>query len=426
MKTYKKILKKIAHFQVKHPFIVLFMVLAITLFLYGGVHKVKTVASLELMMPKEVSEVKAFNELRDNNMGQDMIAIVLELERDSSDPKGIKDIRDPRVIKYIQSIKNLIASNPDIGRVYAVSDFLPYNFSNLNNQAYLNLFQNPLIENYINKDYTKTMIISTTDVSANDPRMKLLSRKIKKDVESIGRPSNIKIKYTGTPIIQQKLGILISRDRTVTQWISTLLVFIITMILFGTFTSALVPIIIVTISVTWLYGLMGYFKLPISTLAGGVAAMVIGIGIDYAIHLMNKFKNERQKGLSIKESAEAAVLETGTALTGASIATILAFLAFLLGSMPEMKKFGILMAIGVGASFILSIGTLPALLILEEKLIHLIRKRIHFGVEGEFSLYDLNEVHPDDYEIVTPNIDELKDLAKKYKICKPKSHRRKR
>ena len=420
MGVYYKLLKKIAHFQVKHPFLVLFLVLALTLILYGGVSQVRTVASLEQMMPKGVSEVKAFNELRDNGMGQDMIAIVIEIDRESSKPDGINDIRDKNIVNYIRSVKKLISKNLDVGDVYAISDYIPENLESLDSKTYFNLFKSSPASNYINEDYTKTMIISTTDVSANDPRMKLLSRKIKKDVESIGKPENVIIKYTGTPVIQQKLGILIAKDRVVTQRISTLFVFLITMLLFGTLTSAIVPIIIVTISVTWLYGIMGYFSLPISTLAGGVAAMVIGIGIDYAIHMMNKFKNERKKGMSIKRSVESAVFETGIALTGASIATILAFSAFLLGNMPEMRKFGILMSIGVGASFILSICTLPALLIIEEKIIHKIRKRIHFGVEGEYSLFEKDEIHPEHFEEVNINVNELKHLTKKYKICKPK------
>ncbi|MDH3353181.1 MAG: MMPL family transporter, partial [Nanoarchaeota archaeon] len=185
---------------------------------------------------------------------------------------------------------------------------------------------------------------------------------------------------------QQKLGELISNDRSSTQWISTFLVFVITMFIFGTFSSALVPIIVVTISVNWLYGTMGYVGLPISTLAGGVAAMVIGIGIDFAIHIMNKFRYERKKGFSMEKSIELAVVETGTALTATSLTTIAAFLAFLVGAMPEMGRFGILMAIGITYSLIFSLVGLPALLVLEERFIYLMKKKAKFGVEGELHL----------------------------------------
>jgi len=250
------------------------------------------------------------------------------------------------------------------------------------------------LSNFVNQDFTNTIMIATTDVSADDSRMNLLTKKILKDIDSAGKPAGVKISLTGTPLIQQKLGEMIAKDRKSTQWISTLFVFIITMLVFRSVTSAIVPLTVVTISVNWLYGTMGYVNLPISTLAGGVAAMVIGIGIDYAIHLMNKFKYERKKhkDVTIKEAIELAVVDTGTALTATALTTISAFLAFLIGKMPEMGRFGILMVIGVSYSLFFTVFGLPALLVIEEKIIYYIKQKMRFGIEEEFKLVTEKEV----------------------------------
>lgn len=389
---YHYILKKLAHYQTTHPYWVLLLILMLTVAIYGGVSKVRTVASLEQMMPKDIEEIKAFNQLRDNHLGQDMIAVIIEVDSDSTDPNGVIDVRDRRVFDYIEYAKQLLYSEPDVLEVYAYSDIVDSQGlgDGLSDSDYDLAINNPAISsqlrNYVNSDSTITIMILTTDVSADDPRMNLLSDNIKSHFETLGHPSGVKIELTGTPIIQQRLGELLAKDRKDTQWISTLLVFLITMITFGTFTSALVPIIVVTLSVNWLYGTMGYNNLPISTLAGGVAAMVIGIGIDFAIHIMNKFKFERKNGLSIKDAIEQAVVDTGTALTATSLTTIVAFLAYLSGAMPEMGRFGILMAIGIVYSLLFSLVGLPALLVIEERLIYRYGKKAHFGIEGEFSL----------------------------------------
>jgi len=390
MEIYHAFLRKLAHFQVEHPYLTILLIAALTSAIYGGVSSVMTVASLEQMMPKDIEEIKAFHTLRDNHLGQDMIAVVLEVDRDSTDPNGVSDVRDERVYEYLMHVQKLIDSNPDILTSYSYADLVPQNMPY--DEAMKDPAVAPYLDQYVNFDASTTIIIATTDVSADDPRMNQLSEKIKQDIQSAGRPAGIAISFTGTPIIQQRLGELIAHDRASTRWISTLMVFLITMIIFGTFTSALVPIAVVTISVTWLYGTMGYSGLPISTLAGGVAAMVIGIGIDFAIHIMNKFKYERRKGQTIKEAVENAVVETGTALTATSMTTIAAFLAFLVGAMPEMGRFGILMAIGITYSLVFSLFGLPALLIIEEKLISLVRSRLKFGVEGELKLRTQEEV----------------------------------
>jgi len=384
MNLYHAFLKKLAHFQVEHPYMSVLLILSLTVAIYGGISSVRTVASLEQMMPRDVEEIKAFNTLRDNNMGQDIIAIVLEIDRDSTGENGVVDVRDRMVYDYITHLQESVRSNPDVLRTYSYADLIsdPAEYETLIRDPSVK----PYLSNYINSDSSITIIMATTDVSADDPRMAMLSQKIMDDVSSAGRPAGITIKYTGTPIIQQRLGELIAKDRANTRWISTFLVFLITMIIFGTFTSALVPIAVVTISVTWLYGTMGYTNLPISTLAGGVAAMVIGIGIDFAIHIMNKFKYERRAGASIKHAVENAVVHTGSALTATSMTTIVAFLAFLVGAMPEMGRFGMLMAIGIAYSLLFSLFGLPALLIIEEKCVAYVRRRIRFGVEGELKL----------------------------------------
>lgn len=401
MGWYSKLLKKVAHFQVEHPILALLLILSLTLAVYGGVSQVRTVASMEQMMPPTIGEIKATNDLRDAYLGQDMIAIVLTLDKSSTDPNSVMDIRDYRVYDYIRNVELALDQELDVRDTYSLRTIL----GDLNEEEYQEAIRNPelkdYLQNYLNSDFSTTLIIATTDVAADDPRMNLLADRITETIHSIGRPQGVALELTGTPVIQQTLGRLIAKDRTSTQWISTLLVLLITMLIFRSFTSAIVPIIVVTISVNWLYGTMGYTNLPISTLAGGVAAMVIGIGIDYAIHLMNKFKYERKKGMSIKESVEAAVVDTGTALTATSVTTMAAFLAFLVGAMPEMGRFGKLMAIGVAYSLMFTILTLPSLLIIEERILYWIKKKVHFGLEEEFKL-----------------VKETKSISKKRKVKK--------
>ncbi len=397
---FHKTLKKAAHFQLKHPYLVTLLIAMATIAMLGGATKLKTVASLEQMMPESIEEIRAFHTLRDSYLGQDIIAIVLSLDRNSTDKNGINDITSPEVLGYISHLESELKSEPDVIETYSLYSYLVlrygkaafYEDGRIDKSKLKGLLKKTDISSYADKEKTTTIVLATTDVSADDHRMGLLSTKIKSIISSAGHPPGISIRLTGTPLIQQKLGKLIEKDRTETKDISSSFVFIITMLIFGTLTSAVVPITIVTISVNWLYGTMGYSGLPISTLAGGVAAMVIGIGIDFAIHIINKFKYERKRGLSLEQAIETAVVETGTALTASSVTTITAFLAFLVGTMPEMGRFGILMAIGIGYSLLFSLFGLPSLLIIEEQLIAFLRRHLKFGVEGELMLRKKDEV----------------------------------
>jgi predicted RND superfamily exporter protein len=219
-------------------------------------------------------------------------------------------------------------------------------------------------------------------------------------------------------IIIITLAKLIERDQKVTQLVSTVLVFLATVITFRSLLAAIIPILIVTVANIWLQGWMGYFDIPLSTLAAGVAALVIGIGIDYSIHFMSRFKYERRKLKSIKKAVEEATKNTGVSLTITALATIGAFLAFNIGKMPEMGKFGNLMALGIFFSLILTLSLLPILLIWEERLIYWLLSRIRIGIEHEFRFALVKEAIDIEEKLPICSIEEKEKLEKRLKEIK--------
>jgi uncharacterized protein len=337
---------------------------------------VRTVASLEKMMPTDIDEIKAFNDLRDQGLGQDMLGIVLEEDLDSTIAPHGDIITYPNYI-YVRELKAALSGEDNVLAVYAFSDAVSQFGNPANEQEYQKIVENQdfqqMLSRFVNQEHTSTVVMISTDVSADDTRMRLLAEKLLQDIESAGKPKGTVIHVTGTPVIQQRLGEVIEHDRKTTERISALFVFIAVGIVFGSIVAAFVPMASIVLSIIWLYGAMGYFDLPISTLAGGVAAMVIGIGVDYSIHLRNKYEYERKKGESVKFAVEDTMANTGYVLTHVTIVTGLAFLAFMLGDMPEMGRFGLLMALGVTLAFILSVVGLPALFIVEEKILSWLR-----------------------------------------------------
>jgi len=389
MGLYKKTLRRIAHFQTHNPFAVILVILALTIFIIGGIPYVKTVASLEKMMPEDMEEIKYFNVLRDNFLGKDMIGIVIDVDMESQNERGIFSVKDKRVLEYIENLKEQISEEDDVIETFAVTDILKKINNNKlpDEQEFDSLLKNKetanLIRNYINDDFSTTYIIVNTDIGRDDRRLSSLAEAIKKDIEDAGSPPGISIRLAGVPLIQQELSKMIKSSMLNSLWSSILLVFLITFLLYRSLVSSLLPLIVVFVSVAWLYGTMGYFNLGISTLAGGVAAIVIGVGIDYAIHLMNRYKYERKHGKKIEEAVEEAVVSTGTALFATAATTLAAFFAFLFGTMPEMGRFGTLMMIGISYSLFFTIIGLPAMLVAEEKLVAFYKNKKHyFGVKN--------------------------------------------
>jgi uncharacterized protein len=103
-------------------------------------------------------------------------------------------------------------------------------------------------------------------------------------------------------------------------------------------------------------GLVGAFN-EISQI---VPVLLIGLGVDYAIHLISRYREEVGEGSNVDGGVRSAIGTVGVALALATVTTMIGFLTNVFNPLPALKDFGILAAVGIGASFILMLTFVPA------------------------------------------------------------------
>jgi len=110
-------------------------------------------------------------------------------------------------------------------------------------------------------------------------------------------------------------------------------------------------------------GLFAAFHPTLNALTLGCIASLVGFGMDYSLHVLQRAFNEQERGFSRLESLRIAVGQTGGALLLAALTTMVSFLAFRAASQPFLHDMGMLAAVSMGLSCLLSATFLPALLI---------------------------------------------------------------
>ena len=95
-----------------------------------------------------------------------------------------------------------------------------------------------------------------------------------------------------------------------------------------------------------------------------VPILLIGLGVDYAIHLTGRYREELSQGKSVASATTRAIGTVGVALILATITTAVGFLTNLISPLPGLKDFGILTAVGIGAAFVLMLTLLPSVRLL--------------------------------------------------------------
>ena len=175
-----------------------------------------------------------------------------------------------------------------------------------------------------------------------------------------------KVHVTGDLVALQNVLDGLNSSQLSSTAISFIVSFLVLLVLTRRPVPALVVLTPVVLATIWVVGSMVVLSLKWNVLTVMVTALSLGIGIDYVIHMWRRFEAEREKTDDIWSALEETISTTGVALILSAGTTALGFLVLLLSPMPVVQQFGLVTALTVTFSLMLSIIVLPVLLLLSE------------------------------------------------------------
>ncbi len=117
----------------------------------------------------------------------------------------------------------------------------------------------------------------------------------------------------------------------------------------------------------WTAGLMGWLEIPFSALNMTIVPLILGVGIDYGIHMVSEFLEHKSDGASNEAAFEAAGSRAGIAMMIATITTALGLLLMWFSPSILMAQLGIVSALALVVTFMFTMTLIPALLTLTGK-----------------------------------------------------------
>jgi len=106
---------------------------------------------------------------------------------------------------------------------------------------------------------------------------------------------------------------------------------------------------------------MYVFDIPLTFLTALLVSLVIGIGVDYDIHVSDRFAQELERGRPPLDALQIAVTETGGTLLGSMLTSVAAFVGMLIHPTPSFRNFASLVVLAVVGAFLTSLLVLPSL-----------------------------------------------------------------
>ncbi|OGG99183.1 MAG: hypothetical protein A2600_05250 [Candidatus Lambdaproteobacteria bacterium RIFOXYD1_FULL_56_27] len=117
-------------------------------------------------------------------------------------------------------------------------------------------------------------------------------------------------------------------------------------------------------------GLMGALGIHLNMAAMIIAAVTFGIAVDNTIHIMSRYIHVRKGGGTRKESIDAAVTETGKALTFTTMILFFGFSILMLSTFVPNIHLGLFGALILAVALLSSLTLLPAMIFLQKHKIH--------------------------------------------------------
>lgn len=188
--------------------------------------------------------------------------------------------------------------------------------------------------------------------------------KMLKDVEEYAKnnlPEGYYMEATGQGEMEYVMTNLVVSSQLSSLLLSLALVIVIIAISFRSLLAGFIGAIPLAFTIILNYMVMGIFGIKLDLITSIIASVAIGVGIDYTIHFMTEFRALRQESNDLKEVTKGTFKSSGMGIITNALAVGLGFLVLCLSRFVVLRYIGILVAIVMFTSSVLSMTIIPGI-----------------------------------------------------------------
>jgi predicted RND superfamily exporter protein len=307
--------------------------------------------------------------------GEDGNVMVIGFQKENLFDKGLfndwsalnKQVKGINGIKDVLSISNLynIYRNDSANKF----DFKPISPATSYTQTELDsikkiIYSLPFYEGLV---YNKESNATVMAITFNSKVLNSVDRiQIVKDIlaitEQFASKHAVKLHYSGMPYIRSYVMKRVSGEMTLFMALAVLVTAIILWLFFKSLSSVLFSLLISAVGVVWTLGIMQLFGYKITILSGLIPPLIIVIGIPNCVFFINKYHSEYIIHQNKIKALTRMIITMGPTLFLANVTTAIGFGVLYYTNSPMLVEFGVVAAIGVMLTFVVSLIGVPIIL----------------------------------------------------------------
>jgi predicted RND superfamily exporter protein len=213
---------------------------------------------------------------------------------------------------------------------------------------------------YISEDYRSARVVYTVEADAEQSA-------ITEDARVVADDYRYTATATGSTVVFEAIADLILESAILSLAVAlagaTAFLVFIYYVLEGRASLGIANVVPIAITVAFVAGTMRYLNVPFNSVTATILAITIGLGIDYSVHVVHRFADERAEN-DLQTALDRTVRGTGGALLGSMLTTAFGIGTLVLAVFPILGQFGVITAISIIYSFLASLVVLPSTLVL--------------------------------------------------------------
>jgi hydrophobe/amphiphile efflux-3 (HAE3) family protein len=143
--------------------------------------------------------------------------------------------------------------------------------------------------------------------------------------------------------------------------LAALLVTLVVSLLMRSLAAGLLSVSPLLLALVMIFGVMGFAGIELNLVTALLSSIMIGVGVDYTIHFLWRYRDERFAGYSPEASVERTLSTTGRGIVFNGLSVVVGFAVLIISAFYPVRFFGLLVAISILASLVAALVVVPAL-----------------------------------------------------------------
>ena len=359
MNILEKPLKLLAKLQNKAGAVILAFFFIFTIFMGYQALGIELESDFNELMPQHLPIFQLNDKITDELGGQDTIFILLMLDGTRNTPV---DIRHPDIMRYVVDLDKELSKESAVDSVSSVATVLG-RYPALSEAVIGDAMdQYPQAASFISEDKQKTFLLVQAEVGGAEENVQRITNMIQEKLDTFSKPAGTKVMITGTPPIRTAITDLLKSDAIYTLALASVIILVLLFILQRSFKHGIIIFTPIFLSILWTMGTMSYLGLKLSIVTAGLGAMILGLGVEYGVFMLTRYREEKYRKKEDSQVLEDTVKGVGSAIVGSGTTTIVGFMALTFSIMPMLQQLGQSLALGIFYSIIAAVVVEPIII----------------------------------------------------------------